>query len=331
MKLINSINEVLNFGFTDNSLVIKFIDKTIKKGNTSFKAEGKLYDQLEKGYFFDIKKCLVNIYDLNFKKVISIEKRGVISVGIIDNLESILIRWEDEKENEYYTLYSKNTELITIPMFRGTILDQNYRLEYNSYKPTTIKAYNMLNENFLWEHCLNEEYNITSKIQKIRKTLLIIAYKQTNKFKKVTGLDLETGNVIWEHNFELPYHKNIIATLINPLDELCYGYYGNQYQKFNPLTGEIVLQKDIVISDDSNFNPSKNSIYDNKLWFVGGKGENLKFGAIDIHTSELIFIQDFPLENDEQFDVPVYHNEKLYLRGLHKNTLYIFTEELKKS
>ena len=69
------------------------------------------------------------------------------------------------------------------------------------------------------------------------------------------------------------------------------------------------------------------SSYDNiitadKLWFVSGRGESAKFGAIDLATSSIDFIQDFPLENGVQFDKPVYHQDKLYLRATN-DVLYV--------
>ncbi|MGJ8733358.1 MAG: hypothetical protein ACSHW4_09430 [Cellulophaga sp.] len=326
MKLINSINEVDKIMLI-NSSIYYYKDKNLY--DESSHCIHKNIDDVYIRQHMLLSDNGTNLYCFNFQKnkfneVLSIkaetyepinEKDIIVNLreGNLKRLKKYSnnsLQWEINFSGLYYNLLNKNTFLLR-----------------DSFKTKVISRIDINTSNILWNYKTLEDYYLDNNLNIIKNVLFFTSYKQTNKFKKVTGLDLETGKVIWEHNFELPYHKNIIATLINPLDELCYGYYGNQYQIFNPLTGKIVLQKDIVISDDSNFNPSKNSIYDNKLWFAGGKGENLKFGAIDIHTSELIFIQDFPLENDEQFDVPVYHNGKIYLRGLHKNTLYIFKDE----
>ena len=69
---------------------------------------------------------------------------------------------------------------------------------------------------------------------------------------------------------------------------------------------------------------NREAIFDDKLWFVSGAGSYTKFGAFDIKKHELIFVQDYPLEGDERFDTPVFHDGKLYLRGLFNNELYIF-------
>ena len=66
------------------------------------------------------------------------------------------------------------------------------------------------------------------------------------------------------------------------------------------------------------------AIYDNKLWFVSGGGKNTKFGYVNIDTHQLEFIQDLPHEEYEHFDIPIFHEDKLYLRGKHQNNLYVF-------
>lgn len=113
--------------------------------------------------------------------------------------------------------------------------------------------------------------------------------------------------------------------MINPENNLCYGYGGNQYQVFNPLTGAIVLEKDMSEYYEKGIEPNvhRNAIYNGKLWFVSGRGENAKFGVLDIATSEIDFVQDYPLENSEQFETPVYHKGILYLLDS-VGTLHIF-------
>ncbi len=66
------------------------------------------------------------------------------------------------------------------------------------------------------------------------------------------------------------------------------------------------------------------AVYDNKLWFVSGGGKNTKFGYVNIDTHELELIQNLPHEEYEVFDTPVFHEGKLYLRGKHQNSLYVF-------
>ena len=51
--------------------------------------------------------------------------------------------------------------------------------------------------------------------------------------------------------------------------------------------------------------------------------KSAKFGYINLANNELEFLQDFPQEDDEMFEV-VYFQKKLYLRGVYNNILHIF-------
>ena len=135
------------------------------------------------------------------------------------------------------------------------------------------------------------------------------------------GLDLKTGEVLWQLLFKIPYKEQLLATTLHKENKLCYGYLGNLYQIFNPILGKIVFEKEM----NEKINPYTNAIYDNKLWFVSGKYEECKFGYINLANNELELLQDFPQEDDETFEI-VYHQKKLYLRGKYYNNLYIFEE-----
>ena len=173
----------------------------------------------------------------------------------------------------------------------------------------------------LWLHTLPEGFTIRGSVQAIDNVLFFIAYKD-NHYQLVTGLDIETGNVLYQNQYEVTTANNfIVARNLNPSDNLMYGY-GHVYQVLNPKTGEIILQKTFVENQKYDLLPGVQSIYDNKLWFVSRRGEKAKFGAVNLKTSEIDFIQDFPLENDGQLDKPVFHNEKLYLRDTN-DILYV--------
>ena len=135
------------------------------------------------------------------------------------------------------------------------------------------------------------------------------------------GLDIKTGEVLWQLLFKIPYKEQLLATTLHKENKLCYGYLGNLYQIFNPISGKIVFEKEM----NENINPYTNAICDNKLWFVSGKYEECKFGYINLANNELELLQDFPQEDDETFEI-VYHQKKLYLRGKYYNNLYIFEE-----
>lgn len=177
----------------------------------------------------------------------------------------------------------------------------------------------------LWHFTLPEGFTLYKQIQLVGNVLFFNAFKGVNNFHNVYGLDIETGKIIWEQNFQVPYKKCNIAFLINPANNLSYGYGGSLYQVFDPVNGKMVLEKDMSAYYNKGIMPDlhRQSISDGKLWFVSGRGESVKFGALNIETSEIEFIQDFPLELDEQLDTPIFHQGRLYLRGLYYNKLWI--------
>lgn len=221
------------------------------------------------------------------------------------------------------------------------VFDKNVALYFKNYFLTTsgktltkrnkIEMYD-INQNleFVWQFELSQNYWLSQELQIVNDTVFFICRKGGNRAKKVIGLDLETGEIKWELNYERPYNENLIALLLNKEDNLCYGLGREYYQVFNPVTGQIILQKNMQESMSPETDPelSRQAIYDGKLWFVSGRGSKTKFGALDIEKAEIDFIQDYPLEEDEQFDTPVYHNGRLFLRGLHYNVLYIFGKEV---
>lgn len=201
-------------------------------------------------------------------------------------------------------------------------------LERDAFRVNRISKINLENGTQEWHFTLPEGFEISGKIQAVDDVLFFWATKEVNKFQNVYGLDINTGDIIWKQNFQIPYDENNIAIHINNKDNLCYGYGDNLYQVFNPKTGEKILDQDMseYYKQGVDTNLHANAIYDNKLWFVSGRGENAKFGALNIKTHEIEFIQDYPLENGGEFDKIVYHKDKLYLRD-NNNVLHIFENE----
>ena len=173
----------------------------------------------------------------------------------------------------------------------------------------------------IWQYTLPEGFTIFKQPQILGSVLFFDSFKNINEENFVVGLDIKTGEVLWQLLFKIPYKEQLLATTLHKENKLCYGYLGNLYQIFNPISGKIVLEKEM----NENINPYTNAIYDNKLWFVSGKYEECKFGYINLANNELELLQDFPQEDDETFEI-VYHQKKLYLRGKYYNNLYIFEE-----
>ena len=189
-------------------------------------------------------------------------------------------------------------------------------------KKHSIFLYDIQNNKNLWSYILPEGFSIFKQPQIVDDVLFFDSFKNGNEENFVVGLDIKTGEVLWQLLFKIPYKEQLLATTLHKENKLCYGYLGNLYQIFNPISGKIVLEKEM----NEKINPYTNAIYDNKLWFVSGKYEECKFGYINLANNELELLQDFPQEDDETFEI-VYHQKKLYLRGKYYNNLYIFERE----
>ncbi|POR18689.1 hypothetical protein BWK58_14605 [Flavobacterium columnare] len=206
------------------------------------------------------------------------------------------------------------------------IVNENY-VKLRGRLEVDINSFTIRNINDglpIWKYSLPDGFNIYLKLNTIDNILFFTAYDSNNRYQLLTGLDIETGAIVWQNCYEVTSeHKFISAPAFNKNDQLYYGI-GSVYQVFNPKTGEIVLEK--IFDECKNYNllVDAQAVYDNKLWFVSGGGKNSKFGYVNIDTHQLEFMQDLPHEEYEVFDTPIFHEGKLYLRGKHQNILYVF-------
>ena len=212
-------------------------------------------------------------------------------------------------------------EIITSDFYNN--ISPNYFTVFERFIENKFSIFNNSN-NKLWSFEFPSGFSIYIKPYLVSNILYFTAYDQFQKNQLVTGLDLETGAIVWQHMYDVTSANKVIsAPVFNEKDQLIYAL-GPIYQVFNPKTGEIVLEK--IFDECKNYNllVDAQAIYDNKLWFVSGGGKNTKFGYVNIDTHQLEFIQDLPHEEYEVFDIPVFHEDKLYLRGKHQNNLYVF-------
>lgn len=313
--------------------IIENIDSIFHDSNGIFisKADG-FYDiderLLQTGNYFNNSNCYVYGYEEEFT-IVKLENEfkkitfGYTSGCTVFSPESIICYKLKLKDNEVdYQLVNKNNKSdfslsgrnIPIKFFKDkiTFTDRKHQ----------IFLYDLIGNNILWKHTLLGGFKIHGSVQVIDDVLFFIAYKD-NHYQLVTGLDLETGEIIYQNQYEVTTaNKFIAANAYNLTDKLFYGL-GYIYQVFNPKTGEIVLEKSATECKSQEVEPYTNTVYNNKLWFVSGKYEEVKFGYLNIDTHEVKFTQDFPQEKDEIFEAPIYHNGSLYLRGKLYNNLYI--------
>ena len=293
------------------------LDINLKSITNLFKStyivDGILYSNTPKElYFFDFQ-------NQKFDSILKLsEETSFFEVININNVIACI-----EEEDEKLVMYNNRKQKWKIPYAPAyyNLLSENVFLLRNNYKTSQITNIDLEIVKPLWQYTLPEGFTIFKQPQIVDDVLFFDSFKNGNEENFVVGLDLKTGEVLWQLLFKIPYKEQLLATTLHKENKLCYGYLGNLYQIFNPISGKIVLEKEM----NEKINPYTNAIYDNKLWFVSGKYEECKFGYINLANNELEFIQDFPQEGDETFEI-VYHQKKLYLRGKYYNNLYIFEE-----
>jgi len=293
------------------------LDINLKSITNLFKStyivDGILYSNTPKElYFFDFQ-------NQKFDSILKLsEETSFFEVININNVIACI-----EEEDEKLVMYNNRKQKWKIPYAPAyyNLLSENVFLLRNNYKTSQITNIDLEIVKPLWQYTLPEGFTIFKQPQMVGDVLFFDSFKNVNEENFVVGLDIKTGEVLWQLLFKIPYKEQLLATTLHKENKLCYGYLGNLYQIFNPISGKIVLEKEM----NENINPYTNAIYDNKLWFVSGKYEECKFGYINLANNELELLQDFPQEDDETFEI-VYHQKKLYLRGKYYNNLYIFEE-----
>lgn len=293
------------------------LDINLKSITNLFKStyivDGILYSNTPKElYFFDFQ-------NQKFDSILKLsEETSFFEVININNVIACI-----EEEDEKLVMYNNRKQKWKIPYAPAyyNLLSENVFLLRNNYKTSQITNIDLEIVKPLWQYTLPEGFTIFKQPQIVDNVLFFDSFKNVNEENFIVGLDIKTGKVLWQLLFKIPYKEQLLATTLHKENKLCYGYLGNLYQIFNPISGKIVLEKEM----NENINPYTNAIYDNKLWFVSGKYEECKFGYINLANNELEFIQDFPQEDDEMFEV-VYFQKKLYLRGVYNNILHIFEE-----
>ena len=293
------------------------LDINLKSITNLFKStyivDGILYSNTPKElYFFDFQ-------NQKFDSILKLsEETSFFEVININNVIACI-----EEEDEKLVMYNNRKQKWKIPYAPAyyNLLSENVFLLRNNYKTSQITNIDLEIVKPLWQYTLPEGFTIFKQPQIVDNVLFFDSFKNGNEENFVVGLDIKTGEVLWQLLFKIPYKEQLLATTLHKENKLCYGYLGNLYQIFNPISGKIVLEKEI----NENINPYTNAIYDNKLWFVSGKYEECKFGYINLANNELELLQDFSQEDYETFEI-VYHQKKLYLRGKYYNNLYIFEE-----
>lgn len=290
-----------------------------------------------------------------FRDNISIKNFSVFNNEMFFFIDSKLYKFDNNEIKELF--YIKDADAIRIVSdnillyhnrisrkeLKYSFLDFNYNLLWTQTKNefiTTFGNFSKLKERLsnnkfkivetktgknIWYFTLPEGFTIFGKIQVVDDVLFFTSYKDNDREELHYGINIYTGKIMWKKHFNV-LDFQLVATQI--YKNLVYGYAGKFYQILNPKDGEILFKKDMSQYVKAGIEPTsyKNTLSENILWFVSGRGENAKFGALNIKTHEIEFVQDYPLGKDGQFDKPIYHKGKLYLRDSN-NVLHIFEKE----
>jgi outer membrane protein assembly factor BamB len=303
--LLLSINNKTIFNdveFMDNELYLNFF----KNNNSVY------YYNKSRLYKFDEDKFTIVFEVKDYDAIFQTNKNEFICYKNITKKENLL---------SYFYGKELKWEILTTKFYKN--ISDNFFSVFERFDRTKFSIYSKNNIE-IWNYKLPTGFNIYLNIKPVNNILYFTAYNEHQKNQLVSGLDIETGKVIWQHQYEVTSaNKFISAPAYNEKDQLFYGI-GHIYQVFNPKTGEIVLEKIFDKCKNYNLLVDAQAVYDNKLWFVSGGGKNTKFGYVNIDTHQLEFIQNLPHEEYEVFDTPVFYEGKLYLRGKHQNSLYVF-------
>ncbi len=274
-------------------------------------------------YFFDNSKLFKVINDKLIEKF-CIE--GLDGLKIVS--ENVLFgRKRLSRKEKKYSLFDFNYNLLwtytgtdSITPIKGLIFCSE------RFDKTKFYLRNSLNGKRLWNYQLPDGYTIYLSPKVIDDVLFIEAYNEKdNQF--LVGINKDSGEVLWKEYFEVNINdKFIIAHCFNRFENLLYGCSNKLYQVFNPINGEVVLEKEVSDLFQEDFIIHKNLYSENKLWFVGQIGEKVKFGFFNTENQELELLEDFPSETFVRIQSIEYHKGKLYLLD-DSNTLHIFEKE----
>lgn len=319
MELAQTINNCKSLYFLANKVVYTVEDKTQIStyiNNISFNTYLSILNISEfhnELYYFN-DSILYKILTDTIVEIFKVE--DVNGVQMISDDE--IFTWKKVSRKEYlYSLHQLNMlkwQITTSDTYEYIYTD--YFTVFERFDETKFSMHNIQNEK-LWHYSLPEGFKVYGSVQTIDDVLFFRCTDSNLDNSKNIGLNIHTGEVLWEI-------ENTVYFQIDHKNKLLRGYQGAYYQVVDPFSGKLLVNNYLKENWDKGIFPSSqnNTITEDKLLFVSGRGENTKFGAIDLETSEIDFIQDFPLENDGQLDKPVFHQNKLYLRDTN-NVLYV--------
>lgn len=323
MKHINTINNCKSLYFLANKTIYTIEDEFQTStfiDNVSFNRYLSILNLSTYNnnlYYFnnsELYKIVIN----KLEEVVKLE--NVNGAEIVS--ENTIFSWQKLSRKEYlYTIRNFNNQILWSFQGSDSLKCVNGVIFRNElFDDTKFEVLDLKTGFPLWSYTLPEGFKIFGQVQVIDNLLILYAVDNNFDHSKTIALDINSGNMKWELD-------NTIFCQGDTEKKLLLGYAIRRYEVIDPFLGEKIVQKNMMDYYEKGLSPvsPNNTIANGKLWFVSGRGENAKFGRINIETSEVDFIQDFPLQNDGQLSKPVFYNGYLYLLDSN-NTLHIFEE-----
>lgn len=199
----------------------------------------------------------------------------------------------------------------------STPLEETPNLMYNGVAYSdkgTLEARDINTGNLLWEKKFDAGLTIHGSL--LGKAGNVIAALSNYT---LLALDAATGKEKWSLSKTLPLYSTASGT------DLLYGYGSDVYQVIDPAKGVKLTDLDLTEAHKPlNISPSPDTypIAGNKMYFINYLAAP-RFGALDVQTHAIDFVQDLEVAEGVTGQVPQYQEGRLYILDT-ENTLHVF-------
>lgn len=333
MKLHRVIQNVLYIYFLKNIYLQRENDLLNLNTNVSIPIT-QFNGSLSKSYFYKIGDDVLSLFDLemNLTKEIFVKKPSAFQ--FIDECHYMISTIQNDKK--YNTFYNKDKIIDIKPRFFGSILNQNFRINFPDgtlIHPNKFTCSDLLGKTTYWEYECEEGFQAKNNWIVRGDYLLFCINKQGYFAGKVIKINIKTGVIKWQ--IDVPYTDMIYEETQGLFISFWAGNNnGKNYQLIDIDNETLEIGQPITDLELANVNTFNQLQYlkGSKLFFadnIPSYGNNtvpIKFGCFDIVTKKVIFLQEIPVEYGIQISQIIYNEDKLYIR-MTVNTLLIYEDD----